>query len=74
MPGHNRKPQRLEKISAVCPSCIVNGDNRKQEMVYWGDMEHKGKSIPLYRCENCHSCRTIPTILDLNPGLIYNKK
>jgi len=74
MSGHNKKPQRLERISAICPSCIFNGDNRKQEMVYFGEMVHKGESIANYRCENCGSCRTIPGILELNPGLVYNKE
>jgi len=73
MPGHNKNPKRLEKIMAVCPSCVVNGNREKQEMVYFGEMVHKKKSIANYRCERCGSCRTILTILELNPDLVYNK-
>ncbi len=69
MSGHDKNPKRLEEITAKCPSCLeINA------MEYLGEMKHNGKSIANYRCHNCRSCRTIPTILKLNPELIYNEE
>ena len=74
MSGYDKDPRRLEKIMAVCPSCILNGKEEKQEMIYLGEMRHNGGSIANYRCEECGSCRTIPPILKLNPDLVYNEE
>ena len=37
-------------------------------------LRHKGKSIANYRCIGCGSCRTIDTIKEINPFIVYNKR